>query len=113
MNHDQLKALYTSWWKASFGTTPNNQAAAVAASWAEHLLESVNPPDGSAPRQPLWQVMRDIDHAFVDVGVNELPYAAMLEAIAERVEVEPSIVKFSGVAAFLRAEARRYERDEA
>jgi hypothetical protein len=57
--------------------------------------------------------MRDIDQTFVDVGVDQLPYAAMLEAIAERIEVEPSIVKFSGVAAFLRAEARRYERGEA
>ena len=55
--------------------------------------------------------MRDIDREYFDAGGEALPYAAMLNAIAERIETEPSIVKFSGACAFLRAEAKRLERE--
>jgi hypothetical protein len=111
MSSDRLRELYLAWWKDSFGSVPNNQATAMATAWGQHLLDTA--PAVTDDRKPLWQVMRDIDLEYTEAGIEALPYAAMLEAIAERIEVEPSIVKFSGVAAFLRAEARRYERGEA
>lgn len=35
----ELMDLYRSWWKDSYGTTPNSQATIVAAAWAKHALD--------------------------------------------------------------------------
>jgi hypothetical protein len=33
--------MYRTWWKASFGTTPNTQACIVAAAFAAHVIEEL------------------------------------------------------------------------
>jgi hypothetical protein len=35
----QLAELYRTWWKDSYGTTPNSQAVVVAIAWARHVLD--------------------------------------------------------------------------
>lgn len=34
----QLAELYRSWWKDSYGNTPNSQATVIAMAWARHVL---------------------------------------------------------------------------
>lgn len=34
----ELMDLYRSWWKDSYGNTPNSQATIIAAAWAKHAL---------------------------------------------------------------------------
>ena len=112
MKDDQIKANYLAWWKDSFGVPPNARAVSVAVSWGRHLVDAiVGSTPSPEPSKPLWKVMRDIDRECFDAGGEALPYAEMLNAIAERIETEPSIVKFSGACAFLRAEAKRLERE--
>ena len=46
----ELMDLYRTWWRASYGTTPNSQATIIAAAWAEHVLATYQatftPPTG-------------------------------------------------------------------
>jgi hypothetical protein len=34
----QLAELYRTWWKDSYGNTPNSQATVIAIAWARHVL---------------------------------------------------------------------------
>ena len=39
----ELMDLYRTWWKDSYGTTPNSQATIIAAAWARHVIDCVMP----------------------------------------------------------------------
>lgn len=106
MTEDQLKAAYVSWWQDSYGTPPNNQATAVAVAWGQHLLTQQRP-----AKPPLWQ---DLEVAAnLPSVVHGAEWAAVLQTVANRIEIEPSIVRVHSVSAFLRDEARKAERGEA
>lgn len=34
----ELMEAYRTWWRASFGTTPNSQTVIIAAAWASYVL---------------------------------------------------------------------------
>ena len=36
----ELMEAFRSWWRASYGTTPNSQAVILAAAWAEFVLST-------------------------------------------------------------------------
>lgn len=42
----QLAELYRSWWKDSFGNTPNSQATVIALAWARHVLATYSKDHG-------------------------------------------------------------------
>jgi hypothetical protein len=39
----QLAELYRSWWKDSYGSTPNSQATVIAIAWAKHVINVLAP----------------------------------------------------------------------
>ena len=46
----ELMEAYRSWWRASYGTTPNSQAVILAAAWAEFVLSTYQA--GQQPTTP-------------------------------------------------------------
>ena len=46
----ELMEAYRTWWRASYGTTPNSQAVILAAAWAEFVLSTYQA--GQQPTAP-------------------------------------------------------------
>ncbi len=42
----ELAELYRTWWKDSYGNTPNSQATVIAIAWARHVLAQLEQADG-------------------------------------------------------------------
>jgi hypothetical protein len=57
----ELMEAYRSWWRASYGTSPNSQAVILAAAWAKHVLATyragVEPTEPTAPAQPVGEAL--------------------------------------------------------
>lgn len=45
----ELMDAYRTWWRDSYGTTPNSQATIIAAAWAAHVLATHQAGLGPAP----------------------------------------------------------------
>jgi hypothetical protein len=48
----ELMEAYRTWWRTSYGTSPNSQAVILAAAWAEHVLSTYRAGEEACPPLP-------------------------------------------------------------
>jgi hypothetical protein len=83
----ELLDMYRQWWSASYGTQPNNQAAVMAASFAAHVLASVNKPVPEITQEMVerWHAVATAEDDEPGLGLNSCWHRFAVLAVTEMV----------------------------